>query len=106
MNLPIVNPLELNNKAMSREILFWIAEIGWAVTIMIFIRHIHKMQKLQRQYFGMVNDYLVYYNNLRDEFLKFIDFYNSRHIDKIIYRDGKFTLIKGEDVEPININDL
>lgn len=91
---------------MIREILFWIAEMGWAVTIIVFIGHIHKMQILQSQYFSMVNDYLEYYNNLRDEFLKFIDSYNSRHSDKIIYRDGKFTLIKGEDVEPINMDEI
>ena len=88
------------------DILFWIAEIVWAVTLISFIRYIHKVKKLQRQYFGRVNNYLEYYNNLRDEFLKFIDSYNSSHEDKIIYRDGKFTLVRDEDVEPININDL
>lgn len=91
---------------MSREILFWIAEMGWAVTLIVFIGYIHKMQKLQRQYFGMVKAFLEDYYNLLDELLKFIDSYNSRHSDKIAYRDGKFTLVKGEDVEPININDL
>ena len=80
--------------------------IGWGLTLIVFLRFIYKMQRFQRQYFGMVNDYLEYYNNLRDEFLKFIDSYNSSHEDKIIYRDGKFTLVRDEEVEPININDL
>ena len=88
------------------DILFWIAEIGCAITLISFIRYIHKIKKLQRQYFGMVNDYLEYYNKLLDSFFKFIDSYNSSHEDKIIYRDGKFTLVRDEEVEPININDL
>ena len=91
---------------MSREILFWISGMGWGLTLIVSLRFIHKMQKLQRQYFGMVNDYLEYYNNLRDEFLKFIDSYNSSHEDKITYMDGKFTLVRDEEVEPLNINDL
>ena len=91
---------------MSIEILFWIAGMGWTLSLASLSIYVHRMQKLQRQYFGMVNDYLEYYNNLRDEFLKFIDSYNSSHEDKIIYRDGKFTLVRDEEVEPININDL
>ena len=88
------------------DILVWFIIIGWSLTLIVSLRFIYKLQKLQRQYFGMVNDYLEYYNNLRDEFLKFIDSYNSSHEDKIIYRDGKFTLVRDEEVEPININDL
>ena len=88
------------------DILVWFIIMGWSLTLILFLRFIYKMQKLQRQYFGMVNDYLEYYNNLRDEFLKFIDSYNSSHEDKIIYMDGKFTLVRDKEVEPININDL
>ena len=88
------------------DILVWFIMIGWSLTLIVSLRFIYKMQRLQRQYFGMVNDYLEYYNNLRDEFLKFIDSYNSSHEDKIIYRDGKFTLVRDKEVEPININDL
>ena len=88
------------------NILVWFIIMGWGLTLILSFRFIYKLQKFQRQYFGMVNDYLEYYNNLRDEFLKFIDSYNSSHEDKIIYRDGKFTLVRDEDVEPINIDDL
>ena len=88
------------------DILVWFIIMGWGLTLIVSLRFIYKLQELQRQYFGMVNDYLEYYNNLRDEFLKFIDSYNSSHEDKIIYRDGKFTLVRDKEVEPININDL
>ena len=88
------------------DILVWFIIMGWSLTLIVSLRFIYKLQKLQRQYFGMVNDYLEYYNNLRDEFLKFIDSYNSSHEDKIIYKDGKFTLVRDEEVEPINIDDL
>ena len=91
---------------MIRDIAFWIALIGWAITIIAYYNDIRKLSKLMEQYVGNVNEYLVYYNGLIDKFYKFIDAYNSRHSDKIVYRDGDFTLVKDSDVEPVNINEL
>ena len=104
---------------MIRDIAFWIALIGWAITIIAYYnsicklrklrKSILKLSKLQGQYFSkvkVVNEYLVYYNGLIDKFYKFIDAYNSRHSDKIVYRDGDFALVNDSDVEPVNINEL
>ena len=87
---------------MIRDIAFWIALIGWAITIIAYYNDIRKLRKSM----GNINIYLEYYNNLIDKFYKFIDAYNSRHSDKIVYRDGDFTLVNDSDVEPVNINEL
>lgn len=81
---------------MIRDILFWIAEGGWLLTIIIYFLHIKYMQDMQRQYLGLVNKELEHLIELRYEVIRIIDIYNFRHKDKII----------SDDVEPINMDEL
>lgn len=81
---------------MIRDILFWIAECGWLLTLIIYFIHIKYIQDMQRQYLRLVNKELEYLIKLRYEVIRFINIYNSRHEDKIIL----------EDVEPINMDEL
>lgn len=91
---------------MIREILFWIAEGGWLLTTILYALHIKYMQDMQRQYLVLVNKELEYLIKLRYEFIRFIEEYNSRHEDKIIWDGDKITLVNPSEVEPINMDEL